>query len=504
MVSRLAIWCAVSSKAQASENKSSLTDQETAGREYAESINAQVVRVYRIPGHTRDLVFWEDAARSMPAYRQLREDVQGDTIDVLWALDPDRLGRNPSLSNTLLSLCMREGVRVHIDEGNYDIEPGEIGSRYIYAIQSTRAKEDQERRKRHHRQGMKARIMRGLPPSHWPYGLEPVYVQGEVTGGRYNESQIGGVKLATKLFLRGVGYIQIANELDEAGWKPDRSDSWRVKSVRKMLHNDIYAGYVSWGDVENPRPSNKFPRVWDDETHGKIIAEREERSRGGRPPATAISGIVVCARCGWHMAARRGGYDEVAYYACPKDINKARWGGCHTNYVKVGELYSAVEETIRAISDNTVLREVVKQSLPNRAALEQRVNGLRSEIDKIQSTRNRLTRLVAEGTVKPDAYRRSDAELLDELETLEGVLHKEEVKLYGMPDVNEYVERLQSLTKLVDTHWHHSDAVRRSLKRSGLRMYCENGSIVGLKFVLDEPAWGCRYIQDILATLHWS
>jgi hypothetical protein len=39
---RVAIWCAVSSKPQASEDKISLQDQEAAGRESAAALGAQV------------------------------------------------------------------------------------------------------------------------------------------------------------------------------------------------------------------------------------------------------------------------------------------------------------------------------------------------------------------------------------------------------------------------------------------------------------------------------
>jgi hypothetical protein len=48
---RVAIWAAVSSKPQASEDKTSLQDQEAAGREFAAALGAQAVAVYQV-AHT--------------------------------------------------------------------------------------------------------------------------------------------------------------------------------------------------------------------------------------------------------------------------------------------------------------------------------------------------------------------------------------------------------------------------------------------------------------------
>ena len=45
---RIAIWTAVSSKPQAGPDKTSLQDQEAAGRQFAEAVGGHVVRVYSI------------------------------------------------------------------------------------------------------------------------------------------------------------------------------------------------------------------------------------------------------------------------------------------------------------------------------------------------------------------------------------------------------------------------------------------------------------------------
>jgi len=501
VLARVAIWCAVSSKAQAAENKTSLEDQERAGRQYAESIDGQVVRVYRVPGHTRDLVFWEDAARSMSAYRLLRQDVEGRKFDVLWALDPDRLGRDPALSNQVLSLITRSGAQLHIDQGNYTVEPGEIGPRYIYSIQSTRAKEEQERRKRHHRQGMEARVLRGLPAGNWPYGYQPIYVNGDAVGGKYHPREIGGVRFATKHYIQGMSYGGLAARLDESEWAPRRAERWSHAMVRRMMHNDHYAGYVTFGTAVNSEPSDKFPAAWDPVTFSAVLDERGRRKRPGNPPATSVSGLAVCARCGWIMTAARKKY--AMYYRCNLHAHQGAYGrSCHPNHVRVGELYTAVEQSIGLLTNPAIIREVVRRSIPDRLAAEERVERLLTRVEGLETTRDRLTRLVAEGSVKPDVYRRSDDDLLREIESVERTCRELEARLAAVPDVDEYVASVQGAAKhLRSREWRGSEVVRQALVRSGLRVFCDGGKVVGVRLVLDDRTLECPYIQDIILAL---
>lgn len=114
MKPRVAIWAAVSSKPQAADDKTSLQDQEDLGRQYAEKIGGEVVRIYKVPGHTRDIVFWHEAEAEMEAYRELRQDIEAGNFDTLWVLDLDRLGRDPALSNQVVSLVEKAARAFHL------------------------------------------------------------------------------------------------------------------------------------------------------------------------------------------------------------------------------------------------------------------------------------------------------------------------------------------------------------------------------------------------------
>jgi len=123
------------------------------------------------------------------------------------------------------------------------------------------------------------------------------------------------VCLATRLFLEGKSYNDIVDALNASPWRPKRADQWNFAGVRVILLNDFYAGYITYRNVTNEETSDKFPALWDEETHRRIIRERQRRAEswGGYYRSLRISGIVVCGRCGWKMTAHRGERWGLAY-----------------------------------------------------------------------------------------------------------------------------------------------------------------------------------------------
>lgn len=241
---RVALWCAVSSTRQAAPDKTSLEDQEASGREFAAAVGGDVVRIYRIPGHSRDYVLWSEVEADIPAYRELREDVEARAFDVLYALDVDRLGRDPALCEQVRSLVERSGAEVYVAATPHTIGQSNVGHRYVYAIQAVRAKEMQEIRVARQARGMRGRVARGLP-CQWPIGYQPIRdsFSGSVVGATFGEGA-PAVRLATRLYLEGMPYEGIVQLLNRSPWPPPRGKAWYNSTIWEILHNDTYAGYA--------------------------------------------------------------------------------------------------------------------------------------------------------------------------------------------------------------------------------------------------------------------
>jgi hypothetical protein len=481
---RVAIWCAVSSKVQAADDKVSLDAQEQAGREFAEAIGGHVVAVYTVPGHSRDIIFWDEAEREMEAYRRLREDATAGGFDVLHAIDPDRLGRDPALSNQVVSLVEKSDAEVYFASNPHVIGQKGTGNRYVFAIQSTRAGEDQRRRVANLKRGMRKRRERGLHANNWPYGYKPALSEtGQVVGGEFDEDQIGGMRLITERFLEGIPYRHIARELDASPYRPPRSTiQWDSTTVKRMLENPFYAGYPRWSGTTSETKSDKYPILWDDKTYAAVRKELEYRDRRyGRRTHTMLSGIVFCARCGKAMHRTRTGFSEkIPAWRCS---SRSRWGTCHSNHVHESAILDALLTYLRGVLDIDAI-DIVLDSTQDRAAqLQQQIAEIDQHIERVNQKRQRLALALASGSMDVSIYRKVDDQLLEEQEKLRRNRNEAKAELNTVPDKDARRESIvqvrNALDRLLGMPPVEANAM---LRRTGIRVYCEHRTVTDIRF----------------------
>lgn len=490
MKKRVAIWCAVSSKPQAALDKTSLADQEALGRSYASrvggEIGSEVVRVYVVPGHTRDLIFWEEAERTMDAYRELREDCEQRVFDVLWVFDPDRIGRDPALAHQVASLVIKSGAALYVETGKYEINDEATAARYIFSFQATSASEDQRKRVERHYHGVRSRVRRGLPSACWPHGYRAVRNEkGRVVGGEHIPGEIEAVKFITERFLAGDSYSSIASALDGSGWRPRRANKWNYQVVQKITNNDFYAGYVvydrdSSGEVRSEK-SDKFPLVWDDETYRAVLRERKHRHRGGRPPATAVSGCVYCNRCGIKMVSGLQPYNKKRIYKC-KTYNLAQGKECHYNSIYADEIMDAVDAKLNEWREMGVDKVVALMTTDTRyeAELERNHERAQQTLAEIERQQDRLTNAIVKGMIDERSARRKNQQLQEQLKAALAALSNVEHEIAALPNIEDMRRGVKSLINLVvSVRSGNLEEVRQLLLGANLHVWIEDGEIVG-------------------------
>lgn len=475
---RIAIFASVSSPRQASIEKDSLPGQLRDGRAWADSIAAHVVATFQVPGHTRRDIFFQDAERDIPAYRALRHACEKRSFDVLWCRERSRLGRTDALIAQVEALVANAGAEVYSAAIPHQIGHGsDAGAIYLSAIERATAQTENITRVRHHERGMKARVRRGLPASQWAYGYAAIRDDtGRTIGGEFTP-QIAAVRLATGLYLQGDGYDNIAAALDASPWTPKSAPRWRFATIRKMLLNDFYAGYVTYGEARNDHPSDKYPALWDPDTHQAIVQERARRCRGGKPPASAISGVAICARCGWKMVARR--HRGRLYYSCAKHNCQRRWGPCHCNWTDSAGIFSAIETTIQALALPGAIETALITAGPDRTALQSELGAAQGVLQAVETKRQRLALALADGKMTADIYRTTDDQLIEELERAAAHLIQTQTRLASLPSIEERRAALETL--IIHPDWLRTGPIqqtRAALLQSGLRVLVENGQIV--------------------------
>jgi len=484
---RILIWTAVSSKEQATEDKSSLTVQEQEGRAYAERVGGVVVDVIAVPGHTRDLWRWADAEVAMPAYGALRRHCEAQDFDVLFAWDADRLGRDPALSAQALSLVKRAGASVYVHSGGYTVGQESESASYIYAIDTVRSGQEQKRRVKRHHFGMAARVRRGLHPGRWPYGYKPIRdARGETIGAELVPIEAEAIRALTRLYLDGHGYRAIRDTLNERGYPPPSGDAWTESGVRHIAARDIYTGYLQWGDVRNEQPSDKFPHLWDPDTHKAIIRERHRRARnaGGSEIATFLSGVVICGECGHKMAhtSSTRPWGSYSYYQCRS--RKRYDTDCQPNNVREADLIDAFDAWLDSVK-NVGIDVVIKRGVAEDA------ERLQSERDALEGERayahgqlDRLAAAVAAGTIRPETARATEAKLYDRADALGARIAALYEQLAALPNADEqraYLEQILHLgaSNLDNTRKHR---LNRALRNLGVRVLCVAGDVKAILY----------------------
>jgi hypothetical protein len=484
---RVAIWCAVSSPAQAAADKTSLDDQEAAGRAFAAALGAVVVAVHRV-AHTRDLILWTDAEAAIPAYRHLREDLAAGRLDLLWALDIDRLGREPALQQQVIALAERQaGAEVYLSTNPHPVGQKGIGHRYIESIQGVRAAEDQSLRVYRHGRGMTSRVLkRGFIANNCPLGYAPL--RDPTTGkvGAYQFTpEIAVVDLCTDLFLAGHSYAEIRRRLDAAYPPPPGRDRWAYKTVTGILRNDTYAGLPSWSGQRPEHPSPVIPARWDVHTFASIVRERQRRQRApyARPGSGPLTGVAFCQRCGAPMTRFRA--RRRYYLRCSTQSHKALTGRpCHPNNLPESAALEALAARLSELATPAALDQAVAHLQDDAQADRLRADHARAEAARADlcTQRERLALALAAGKMQPDIYAAADAHLLAHLRAESARLQDLGAALSSLPDLQQKREALASLTSAFHQIAPTLDPAELShlLQAAGVRIECAAGRVLSV------------------------
>jgi len=489
---RIALWCAVSTPEQATVEKDSLPSQESDGREWANALSADVVRVYSVPGHSRKYRVYYDAEADMDAYRQLRLDCEAQAFDVLWCRNRNRLGRTLALIAQVDSFVREVGMA----EVYSAAMPHQLGKQtgrsatLLAAVEGWQAQADNEERAALAAMGMKARIRRGMMGNHPPLGYLAIRNrQGRVMAYEFDEGA-GAVLHMTGLFLAGHSYQEVARRMNHSGYRPQRSaGQWSAESVYKALHNDTYGGFPHWGRVhyEGDEPSPHYPALWDADTYRSVVRERERRRCTPHRYRTSgpFHAVAFCNRCRAFMVHQAK--PAVQTYRCSTHVYYSRGLRplpCHANTVTERKLIVALGVYLAELRTDEAIEAALGEWKPDHqpARLVQELDELGKLGERLGDQRKRLALDRAAGTMDAQMYRQTDDALLAQLEASQEQAIAIQRQLDALPDRDAQRDTLRQLASGFHRMLAHAEPaeVSRLLQDAGLRIWCEEREVVGV------------------------
>lgn len=312
----------------------------------------------RTIGHIYREVVSGETISARPQMQQLLRDVESGAWDAVHVMEVERLARGDTLDQGIVSQTFLYSKtliitpkKIYDPSNEFDEEYFEFG-----LFMSRREYKTINRRQQ-------AGRLASLQEGKWvankaPYGYARVKLQGEKGWSLVaQEPQAAVIRDMFRWLTMGceengclkkLGTSQIARRLNNLGIPSPTGADWVPGSVRDILRNDVYAGWIHWGrratqktlshgtiTMSRPRANKEsYPRfpglhtpLIDQKTFD--LTQRVLNTHPSRPgPKNAITknplaGLVFCGNCGRTMVRRpfQSGREEVLL--CP-------YTSCHT------------------------------------------------------------------------------------------------------------------------------------------------------------------------------
>jgi len=396
-----AIYCRVSTKAQAEEG-TSLESQQRACEKLAFDKGYEISQVFKEdwPGDTLD----------RPELIRLRDLIRSDHVGVVLCHATDRLARNPIHLAIIAEECQKNGTDLVFVTEPLDNSPeGQL----IQFVKGYAAQIEREKIRERTIRGKQMRAVQGKLPQGTGKGAYG-YRYDKSTGKRVVvQAEAEVIRKIFRMAASGCSVHGIAKQLTDEGIPSFSGTHWHPLTVRRMLKNPIYTGRTYYGRTKRiplggkrRRLEEKLDSEWiliPDATPAIISmdefnAAQEElkkpKSRSGKAIVPyLLRGHIFCGYCGSSMSGSLMNR-KWRYYYCRKTLPEyAIPHKCEARYVRADSLEQEVWLRLRDVLKNPklVLAEL-------RRRREQAVPFLAKDIMRIQceleSCRNQQRRLV--------------------------------------------------------------------------------------------------------------
>lgn len=423
---RAAIYLRVSTEEQA-RNGFSLAAQREACREQARRLGAEEILEFADEGVSGALL-------QRPGLSALREAVRTGAVQMVVALDPDRLARN--LSYQLLLTEEIERAKARLEFVNFEWRNTPEGQLF-YAVRGAIAQYEKEKIRERTTRGRQQKAKSGrLPLAFRPYGYRYDPIRATLI---IDESEAEVVRRMFRwLVSEGLGPNAIAVRLNQQGIPARKGGPWHRNVVRQILRNPVYTGtfYANRFDTtglglnrhrppeERVRPRLRSPAEWigipvpaivDPSTwqQAQEIMQQARRVWSGRPRAEyLLSGLVVCGRCGGRMTGLSGKEwgRRRRVYACRRAGKDSRACGAR---VDAGALEQHVWGQVSAwLQDPADLYRALSDHRQG-PFLEQELEEVRQGLARVQQGKANLLRALEQGVAEVDTVLESLRRLQD-------------------------------------------------------------------------------------------
>ncbi|MCM1024792.1 MAG: recombinase family protein [Prevotella sp.] len=373
-----------------------------------------------------------------PAFREMIADSSLKQWDYVLVWKLDRFARNTMDSAVNRQALRRNGVRLlSVMESFGENASGEMMEHIIEAINEYYSADLREKTIR----GMRQSALKAQSTGHIPLGYKSVDKKLVI-----DEDTRFIPETVFRMYAAGEKLTDIADLLNEKGYRTRTGKKFTVNSFYSMLNNEKYTGVYKYDDI---RIEGGIPKLIDEKDFEKVRERLKiNRKRAAKNAARAdyiLSGKLFCGYCGEPMSglsgtARNG--DKHYYYRCNGVQKKS---GCAKRNEKKEfietEVCRAAWEAFRALDKQEFAEEVHKLYIAEISSS--------TPIEQIEKKLAEVSKQ-AENVVNAIANTGGNQMLYDKVKVLEAQKEQIESELRVVRAVINNVPSTEQIMKMVD------------------------------------------------------
>lgn len=398
-----AIWCAVSSTAQAKDDKISIPMQKKLGTKWMDENHLGYAVILEIPGHSRSETLIEEALQEyrddgVTAYDDLKKLWKAGLLSVLWAFAHNRLGRANVQHSYVIENTIRFGGAIYLHHGGFIEKSNHRGQIALGGFES--ATYGDMMRDRWTAAQPKV-LESGLPMNAPLWTHRVVYDdRGNRVRLEVNEAKKPLINAMIELLLDATPWHEMGIALQQRyGFTRPNGQPIVHAQIHQMFYNPAFWGHTG-KNYHNLRRENKMrvgPWVYDEtaplppdvvlyrntippcvegELAERVKAELRRRNalrgKGGPRTAHQFNTLAVCAVCGRKMVytATHAKSHIIEYYACrlrPQDLTANIPRCSNTMYARMEHLIETVQAYMLACVEDDIFQP--RSNTPSTSAI---------------------------------------------------------------------------------------------------------------------------------------
>lgn len=421
--------------------------------DYCERNNLTIVKVYREVVTAENLV-------DRPQARQMLEDVENGEFDGVVVIEVERLSRgNPIDQVEILETFKHSNTKIYSLNKVYDLASEDEFDEEFFEYGLFMSRIEYKKIKRRLMRGKKQAQKEGYYiGSSLPYGF------GKVRGDKGyilvpNDETPIVQTIFNKYVYDGCSLGDIRRYLNDNGIKPQKIHHWTTGSLKSLLRNKTYAGYIAVNTKKGNRKEflqGKHDPIIDCETFEKAqfkLHAHAHKTKMDTVLSNALASICKCSCCGLTMQKITNSLRCIDPYCETKSA-----------YYEVVEK-KLIEELQNELDNfNYFLANYGKQMAKQKKLAEVEMSVLNKEIDKKRKMIDKACEMLELGVYTPDKY-------LDRVNTLESEIKAITGQITALKgQANNQTEKIKRtvpiLRNCLDNYWSLSPEDRNTLLKT--------------------------------------